>query len=161
MFRAAKLAALAVLALPVALALSGCVRTQEKQAAGDPRAEIRALFDTYVEALNQGDSTGVMSAYAPDSQATLAGREGFLRGRDAISRSAGLNALSEGQNEYSIDTLQVFPIEGRHALALVVYTVEPSDQDIPAFHTTGTYILERTSVKWQIVHAHVCPAREM
>ena len=56
---------------------------------------------------------------------------------------------------------EVYPIEGHHALALVVYTVEPSDQDIPAFHTTGTYVLEKTAVKWQIVHAHVCPAREM
>jgi hypothetical protein len=72
-----------------------------------------------------------------------------------------MSPLSQGQNAYSIDTLDVVPIEGAHALALVVYTVEPSDQDIPAFHITGTYVLEKTSVRWQIVHAHVCPAREM
>ena len=48
-----------------------------------------------------------------------------------------------------------------HALALVIYTVEPSDQDVPDFHTTGTYLLERISNKWRIVHAHICPAREM
>lgn len=164
MSRASKYAALSVTAaliLITAFGLTGCTRTPEKQAAGDPRAEIRTLFENYVEALNRSDSTGVLSAYAPDSQATLAGRERFFRGWEGISRTAGMGPLSRGQNAYSIDTLEVFPIEGRHALALVVYTVEPSDQDIPAFHTTGTYVLEKTAISWHIVHAHVCPAREM
>ena len=161
MSRAAKHVALAALALLIALGLTGCARTSEKQVAGDPRTEIRALFDTYVEALDRSDSTGVLAAYAPDSQATLAGRETFFRGWEGIGRSTGIGRLGQGQNAYSIDTLQVVPIEGHHALALVVYTVEPSDQDIPAFHTTGTYVLEKTAVGWQIVHAHVCPAREM
>ncbi|HEY3155622.1 MAG TPA: nuclear transport factor 2 family protein [Candidatus Eisenbacteria bacterium] len=161
MSRAAKPAALAALALLLALGLTGCTRTPEKRAAGDPRTEIRTLFENYVEALNRPDSAGVMSAYAPDSQATLAGRETFFKGWEGIRRTTGMGPLSQGQNAYSIDTLEVFPVEGHHALALVVYTVEPSDQDIPAFHTTGTYVLEKTAVKWQIVHAHVCPAREM
>ena len=164
MFRTSKSATLAgtgMLTLIAALGLAGCGRTPEKQAAGDPRTEIRALFDTYVEALDRSDSTGVLAAYAPDSQATLAGRERFFRGWEGIGRTTGIGRLAQGQNAYSIDTLQVVPIEGHHALALVVYTVEPSDQDIPAFHTTGTYVLERTAVGWQIVHAHVCPAREM
>ena len=161
MTRAAKLAALAALALLLALGLAGCTRTPTKQAAGDPRTEIRTLFENYVEALNRPDSAGVMSAYAPDSQATLAGREQFFRGWEGIRRTTGMGPLNQGQNSYSIDTMEVFPVEGHHAMALVVYTVEPSDQDIPAFHTTGTYVLEKTAVRWQIVHAHVCPAREM
>lgn len=154
--------ATAALALLVGL-FAGCTpRERERSSsATDIRTEVRTLFDTYVEALNRSDSTGVMSAYAPDSQATLAGREQFFRGSEAIGRIPGMSPLSRGQNAYSIDTLDVVPVEGHHALALVVYTVEPSDQDIPAFHTTGTYVLEKTAVKWQIVHAHVCPAREM
>ena len=161
MFRAAKHVALTALALLITLGLAGCARTQQKPVAGDPRTEIRTLFENYVEALNRPDSAGVMSAYAPDSQATLAGREAFFKGWEGIRRTTGMGPLSRGQNSYSIDTLEVFPVEGHHALALVVYTVEPSDQDIPAFHTTGTYVLEKTAVKWQIVHAHVCAAREM
>ena len=146
----------------LALGLAGCTPAPEKQptAGADVRAQVRALFDGYVEGLNRADSTGITSAYAPDSQATLAGRERFFRGPGVISRTAG-EPLSIGQNTYSIDTLEVFPIENSHALALVVYTVEPSDQDLPAFHTTGTYVLERFGPKWRIVHAHVCPAREM
>src|SRR6266446_596324 len=161
MSRAAKLVALAALALLVAAALTGCAPKPEKKPAADLHAEARALFDAYVDALNRSDSTAVLAAYAPDSQVTLAGREQFFRGREAVGRTPGMGPLSQGQNSYDIDTLEVYPIEGHHALALVVYTVEPSDQDIPAFHTTGTYILEKTAVKWQIVHAHVCPAREM
>ena len=161
MSRAANPVALLALALLTTLDSAGCARTPEKQLAGDPHTEIRALFDTYVEALDRSDSTGVLSAYAPDSQATLAGREQFFRGWEGIRRTTGMGPLSRGQNAYSIDTLQVVPIEGHHALGLVVYTVEPSDQDIPAFHTTGTYVLEKTAVGWQIVHAHVCPAREL
>jgi len=155
----AALAATVVVALAV-LALAGCTRSAEKPAA-DPRMEVRLLFDTYVDAMNRSDSTAVMSAYAPDSQATLAGRERFFHGPGAISRTAGEGPLPMGQNTYSVDTLFVIPIEKAHALALVVYTVEPSDQDIPAFHTTATYVLEKLGAKWQIVHAHVCPAREM
>ena len=158
---AAKHVALAALAVLIPLGLVGCSPGPEKQVAGDPRTEIRALFDTYVEALDRSDSTGVLSAYAPDSQATMAGREQFFRGWEGIRRTTGMGPLSRGQNSYSIDTLEVVPVEGHHALALVVYTVEPSDQDIPAFHTTGTYVLEKTAIGWQIVHAHVCPAREM
>jgi len=162
MSRAVKPVALAALALLIALGLAGCSPKPEKQQpAADLRTEIRTLFDSYAESLNRSDSTAVMSFYAPDSQVTLAGREQFFRGREGVGRTAGMGPLSQGQNEYSIDTLDVVPIEGHHALALVVYTVEPSDQDIPAFHTTGTYVLEKTAVKWQIVHAHVCPAKEM
>jgi len=164
MFRAAKSALLAAAATTVAmltvLALAGCARTASQQPA-NPHTEIRALFDTYVDALNRSDSIGVLASYAPDSQATLAGRERFFRGPGIITRTAGEGPLSMGQNTYSIDTLDVVPIEKVHALALVVYTVEPSDEDIPAFHTTATYILEKAGAKWQIVHAHVCPAREM
>jgi len=158
MSRASKSVALALLA---ALALAGCGGTSEKQAVAAPRAEVRALFDAYVKALNRSDSTGVLAAYAPDSQATLAGRERFFRGPGVITRTAGEGPLPMGQNIYSLDTLEVLPIEKNHALALVVYTVEPADQDIPAFHATATYVLERSGAKWRIIHAHVCTAREM
>ncbi len=162
MSRAPRHAALAALAILVGLSQAGCSpRSERQQPATDARTEIRTLFDGYVEALNHSDSTAVMAAYAPDSQATVAGREQFFKGGEAAARIAGMGPLSRGQNAYSIDTLEVVPIEGHHALALVVYTVEPSDQDIPAFHATGTYVLEKTAVKWQIVHAHVCPAREL
>lgn len=164
MSRASKSVALAALTTLVPLALvglAGCARTSERRAAEGTRAEVRALFDSYVKALNRSDSTGALAAYAPDSQATLAGRERFFRGPGVIGRTAGEGALPMGQNTFSLDTLAVIPIERTHALALVVYTVEPADQDIPAFHVTGTYVLQRSGAKWQIIHAHVCPAREM
>src|SRR5438093_12431213 len=104
MFRTSKSATLAgtgMLTLIAALGLAGCARTPEKQAAGDPRTEIRALFDTYVEALDRSDSTGVLSAYAPDSQATLAGRGRFFRGGEAIGRTTGRGRLGQGQKPYS------------------------------------------------------------
>jgi hypothetical protein len=54
MSRAAKHAALAAFTLFIALGQAGCVpRPEKKPAAGaDLRAEVQALFDTYVEALN-------------------------------------------------------------------------------------------------------------
>jgi hypothetical protein len=161
MSRASKAAALSVIAaLFLLLTLTSCARIGEKQA-GDPRMEVKLLLDNYIDAMNRSDSTGVQSAYAPDSEATLAGREHFFHGPGAISRTAGEEPLPMGQFAYSIDTLDVVPIERNHALALVVYTVDPADQDIPAFHTTATYVLKRSGAKWQIIHAHVCPAREM
>lgn len=161
MSRAAKLVALAGLALLATLALAGCARIGENQPdATDTRTAVRALFDSYVDALNRSDSTGVLSAYAPDSQPTMAGRDEFFRGQDAIGKTAGETLLNPGQNTYELDSLDVIPIEKAHALALVEYAVEPSDQDIPAFHTTATYVLEKAGAKWRIIHAHVCPARE-
>jgi len=171
MSRAAKSTPLAILApaaalvLVGALAFAGCTPSPEENqrptSAADARTEVRALFESYVDALNRSDTTGVLEAYAPDSQATLAGRGSFLRGRDALTRTMGENLLNMGQNTYDIDTLDVIPIERAHALALVVYTVEPSDQDIPDFHITATYVLQKSRAKWQIVHAHMCPAREL
>lgn len=164
MSRASRSIVLVVQITLVALALAGlagCARSSGRRGAEGTRAEVRALFDTYVEALNRSDSTGALAAYAPDSQATLAGRERFFHGPGVISRTAGEGLLPMGQNTFSLDTLEVIPIEHIHALALVVYTVEPVDQDIAAFHVTGTYVLERAGARWHILHAHVCPAREM
>ena len=159
MSRAATLARLAVFVSLLPLALTSCARIGEKPA--DPRMEVKLLLDNYVDAMNRSDSTGVMAAYAPDSQATLAGVEHFVRGPLSVARPNGEGLLPMGQNAYAIDSLTVIPIERNHALALVVFGVDPSDQDIPAFHTTATYILEKSGAKWHIVHAHVCPAREM
>ena len=52
-----------------------------------------------------------------------------------------------GQNTYAIDSLDVVPIEKAHALALVAYTIDPADQDIPAFQTTASYLLEKSGGK--------------
>jgi uncharacterized protein (TIGR02246 family) len=166
MFRLSKSVALfasAVFLVVTALALSSCAPSHEKQPASatDIRAEVRPLFDTYVGALNRSDSTAISSVFAPDAEVTVAGRERFFRGQEAIGRAARESLRSPGQNTFEIDTLDVVPIERVHALALAVYTVEPSDQDIPAFHITGTYVLEKSGAKWHIVHAHVCPAREL
>jgi ketosteroid isomerase-like protein len=158
MSRATRFATLAILVPFTALALTSCARIGEKSA--DPRMEVKLLLDNYVDAMNRSDSTGVLAAYAPDSQATLAGMEHFVHGPQAVAWPAGEGLLPMGQNSYAIDSLDVVPIEKDHALALVIYSVDPSDQDIPPFHTTATYVLERSGAKWQIMHAHVCPARE-
>lgn len=158
MSRTARLASLAALVLLAPLALTSCARIGEKPA--DPRMEVKLLLDNYVDAMNRSDSTGVVAAYAPDSEATLAGMEHFVHGPKAVAWPNGEGLLPMGQNAYQIDSLDVVPIEKNHALALVVYTVDPSDQDIPAFHTTATYVLEKSNAKWHIVHAHVCPTRE-
>jgi uncharacterized protein (TIGR02246 family) len=160
----AALAAVAVLALLAVLGPAGCTPTLERQKptpATDARTEVQALFENYVDALNRSDTTGVLEAYAPDSQVTVAGRGVFLRGHDAIGKTLGEGLLNMGQNTYDIDSLDVIPIERAHALAFIVYTVEPSDQDIPDFHFTATYFLEKSRAKWQIVHAHMCSAREL
>jgi len=159
MSRATMMATSAVLALLAVLALTSCARMGEKPA--DPRQEVKLLLDNYVDAMNRSDSTGVVSAYAPDSQSTLAGVEHFVHGPQAVAWPNGEGLLPMGQNAYAIDSLTVIPIENNHALALVVFAVDPSDQDIPAFHTTATYLLEKSNAKWHIIHAHVCPAREM
>ncbi|HMI32086.1 MAG TPA: SgcJ/EcaC family oxidoreductase [Candidatus Limnocylindrales bacterium] len=155
-------ATLAAFALLAVLGLAGCSPSPEKEkpaAAAAIRTEVRSLFERYVEALNKSDSTGVVAAYAQDAEVTLCGMGRIYRGRDAISETAE-SLLNPGQNTYGIDSLDVVPIEKAHALALVVYTIDPSDQDIPAFRTTATYVLEKSSGKWQIIHAHVSPTAE-
>jgi len=155
----ATFAASVAFVLVVSLTLTSCARIGDKTA--DPRQEVKLLLDNYVDAMNRSDSTGVVSAYAPDSLSTLAGVEHFVHGPQAVAWPNGEGLLPMGQNAYAIDSLTVIPIETNHALALVVYAVDPSDQDIPAFHTTATYLLEKSNAKWHIIHAHVCPAREM
>ena len=148
----------AALVLLVVLGLVGCAPKEKEPTAASVRAEVETLFENYVEALNRSDSTGVLSAYAPGTEVTLAGRGQFFRG--AIGTTAGEALLNPGQNSYELDTLDVIPIERAHVLALVEYSVEPTDQDIPAFHSAATYVLRKAGAKWQIIHAHVCPARE-
>jgi hypothetical protein len=85
----------------------------------------------------------VASAACPRGHSGLGsgGGNSFFRGREAIGRTSGIYPLSQSQNAYGIDTLDV-PVESAHGLALVLYTIEPPDQDIPASHTTGTYLLD-------------------
>ena len=162
MSRAAALVASAALALVVVLALSSCSPKSEPKPAADAntRAEVDSLFENYVDALNKSDSLAVRGTFAPGPDVSVAGRERFFHGSEGVDRNTeGL--LAAGQNKFDIDSLDVIPIEKAHALALVTYTVEPSDQDVPAFHTLGTYLVEKIGDKWRIVHAHVCPAREL
>ena len=149
------------IALLLLVLVVGCSKTENTTSvpsSAGTQADVDSLFQNYVDDLNRADSTAASELFAPGM--TVAGREQFFRG-GPIARTAGETPLSLGQNEFDIDTLQVIPIESSHALALVVYTVDPNDQDVPAFHTTGTYVLEKTGGKWRIIHAHVCPAREM
>jgi uncharacterized protein (TIGR02246 family) len=165
MSRAAKsaaLASMAALALLAVLGLAGCAFSPGKEkpaAVAAARAQVRSLFEKYVDALNKSDSTGILAAYAQDAEVTVCGGGHIFRGRQAISETAE-SLINPGQNTYSIDSLDVVPIEKAHALALVVYTIDPADQDIPAFQTTATYLLEKSGGKWEIVHAHVSPAQE-
>jgi hypothetical protein len=163
MSRATRFTALAALALLVVLGLIGCSRSSgSKPATGSNlQADVDSLFQNYVDALNRADSTAALEAFAPQGDVTVAGREQFFRGPGPIGRTAGEGPLGLGQNSFDIDSLEVIPIEKSHALALVTYTVDPSDQDVPAFHTTGTYVLEKIGAKWRIMHAHICSAREM
>jgi len=169
MSRAMKSAALATfavtatLALLGVLALGGCTPKSGGQGSADAniQADVDSLFQNYVDALNRADSTAALEAFAPQGDVTVAGREQFFRGPGPIGRTAGEGPLGLGQNSFDIDSLEVIPIEKTHALALVTYTVDPSDQDVPAFHTTGTYVLEKIGGKWRIMHAHLCSAREM
>jgi hypothetical protein len=150
--------AVAVFALVLAVGCSPTAKTSTTTSSAGTEADVDSLFQSYVDALNRADSTGAAELFAPGL--TVAGREQFFRG-GPIARTAGESPLALGQNQFDIDTLQVIPIESSHALALVTYTVDPNDQDVPAFHTTGTYVLEKAGGKWRIIHAHVCPAREM
>ena len=162
MSRAATFVASAAITLLIVLVLAGCGQRAENNAAAgaDARAEVDSLFQNYVDALNGSDSLAVRAAFAPGPDVTVAGRERFFRGSEGVERNTeGL--LAAGENKFDIDSLDVVPIEKTHALAMVIYTVEPADQDVPAFHATGTYLLEKIATKWKIVHAHVCPAREM
>ena len=148
-----------LLALVIAVGCSPTSKTASTTVPANIEADVDSLFQNYVDALNRADSTAAAELFAPGM--TVAGREQFFRGSGSIARTAGESPLSLGQNQFDIDTLQVVPIESNHALALVIYTVDPNDQDVPAFHTTGTYVLERHGTRWRIIHAHVCPAREM
>ena len=163
MSRATRLTALAAFALLILLGLMGCSRSSVSNpaASANLQADVDSLFQNYVDALNRADSTAALEAFAPQGEVTVAGREQFFRGPGPIGRTAGEGQLGLGQNSFDIDSLEVIPLEKSHALALVTYTVDPSDQDVPAFHTTGTYVLEKMGAKWRIIHAHICPAREM
>jgi ketosteroid isomerase-like protein len=152
-------AALATLALLVSLGLAGCTLSERSPSASEVRSQVQAVLEDYVAALNKSDSTGVVAAYAPDSEVTLAGIERLFRGKEAIGRTAGEGLSNLGQNTYSIDSLSVLPMERLHALALVLYTVEPADEDVPAFHTTATYVLQKFGAKWRIIHSQVTPAQ--
>ncbi len=122
---------------------------------GDVRADVRAFLNDYKDALSKSDSMEVLSMYGTGAEVTLAGKGKVFRGREAIRKSGEETIFNPDQNVFSIDSLDVFALGPSHALALVVYKLEPPDQDLSRFHTTATYVLEKTRTGWQILHAHV------
>ncbi len=65
MFRASRSVVSAALTTLVPLAvigLAGCSSTSERRSAEGTRAEVSALFNRYIEALNRSDSTGIVAA---------------------------------------------------------------------------------------------------
>jgi len=147
------------------LAIASCSQPQQKQPpagrpgtralSGDTKTDVRSFFDDYTTALNKSDSTDVLSMYEQGADVTLAGKGRVLYGRDAIRTSSEETIFNGDQLTFAVDSLLVTPLGPAHAFALVTYKVESPDEDLPAFHTVASYVLEKVQSGWQILHAHV------
>lgn len=144
--------------LILALALAAC-GTSTAASAPRPPSTVRAAFmhdmEMSAEAWNQGDLDGFLATYLPSEETTFVGRNGLIRGKDAIRETYRQSYWRDGgppRGLLSFRDMEVRPLGEEHALATGRYVL--TDRATGAQSATGifTLVLRRTTDGWRIIH---------
>lgn len=145
------------LALVVGLAACSAARPGEGPATSAPEG-VRNSFardlEASAEAWNRGDLDGFLATYLNSSQTTFVGRNGLIRGLDAIRQMYQQSYWQQGgpRELLGFRDLEVRPLGATHALATGRYVL--TDRRTGAATATGIFslVLQRTAEGWRILH---------
>lgn len=121
-----------------------------------PRAEIAAMMEASAEAWNRGSLDGFLEPYLDSEQTTFVGRDGLIRGKDAIRALYRRSYWEDGarpEQTLRFENIEVRPLGQYDALATGRYLL---------FSPTGektaegifSLVLTRTPEGWRIIHDH-------
>lgn len=121
--------------------------------------EIRAVFDHWAERSATMDLDGSMEVIAPDIVSFEHGIPLVHRGVEEVREECqyGFDAMAKMDGEFSwrVDPLTVIDA-GNFAISWGINHMVVTRQDAEVYHSTsrGTWIFERQSLGWRLVHQH-------
>ena len=119
------------------------------------RAEVQQLVRKYTDATNASDVTAAMEMFSRADGVTSVDGGEITRGWDAIRAQATELAGLGGSYTMTLGTIEVTPLGGGSALAVVPFTVTVAAPSGPAqLRGAMTLVLEKAGGAWKIVHEH-------
>ena len=132
---------------------------QEPQAlerlTSDAEADIEALLDTYVQAVNQADADLLISAWAADGEMSLVNP--MLRMQSMEELRGFFQGLKESFTTRRLQRSNVVVrTEGSVGWAVYDWAFDGTTSDGQAIQTSGweTQVYRRTDAGWRIAHVH-------
>ena len=128
------------------------------------RAEIQNLVKAFVKATNTGDIDSIMDMYGDGPEVASLGYGGIAKGRDAIRVDNEQLVGKAGRFRVSVGLVEVVPLGTSHALAFTTGVVfSPAQVDnavyVAPVSVAMTFVFERSSGRWKIVHQHASARR--
>ncbi len=117
----------------------------------NPKAEIKKLLSTQVEAWNRADFVGFMSAYWNSPEMTFQSGSQRLYGWETLLKRYQTTYAGDKAGRLTFDDLKITILDAELALVLGRFHLE-----YPDTHKLGifTIILRKFSQGWQIIHDH-------
>lgn len=124
---------------------------------GDARSEIITAMDNSASAWNRGDLNGFLNAYDPGSGTTFVGRNGVLRGRDAIRATytksyAAQFAPGGRRDSLSFENVQIDLLAPDVANVIAYYRLTRGDSTTG--HGPTSLVMRHAGANWLIIHDH-------
>jgi uncharacterized protein (TIGR02246 family) len=128
------------------------------------RAEIQNLVKSFVKATNEGDVDAIMDMYSHEPEVASLGYGGIARDRDAIRADSEQLVGKAGKVRVAVGPVEVVSLGTAHALAFVSGVVFSPVLAESAVHVAPvsvalTFVFERSSGRWKIVHQHASARR--
>lgn len=138
------------------IACGGSGSERPTQAPEVVRSDFVRDMEMSAEAWNRGDLDGFLATYLNSPETTFVGRNGPIRGLDAIRQTYQQSYWQQGgpKDLLGFRDMEVRPLGNEHALATGRYVL--TDRQSGSATATGifTLVLQRTSDGWRIIHDH-------
>ena len=145
-----------------ALLFLGCgACTAQAPSADAVQREVQEVVRSYVDATNKADVTAMMELKSQSLGASEINDGSITRGWEAIRTSNDAVVGKTPGYKIALGSIDVVPLGRTHALVIAPTTISfTTDQG--ASNTSGatTYVLEKSSKGWKILHEHMSSQAE-
>ena len=142
----------ALVVMAVAIGLGAMAGAADAPASRD---EVQRFVRAYIDATNGDDPSAVMDMVSRKPEASTAEMGVINRGFEAIRSEVEKLAGTGGTHHVSLGTMDVTFLGQGYALVVAPVTIDlSSDESRAEMRAAITLVLEKSSGKWKVLHAH-------
>ena len=141
------------------LVLLGAVSIRVAAQAPTQRQEVQNFVRAYADAANRGDVTSYVEMYSRRADLIAVNDGELVRGWDKVRDGANAILGLEGSYKISVGTIDVISLGTTRAIAVFPFvmtvTTQQGSVQLPG---ATTFVLEKSSQGWKIIHDHTSTA---